>query len=428
VRRRRHGRRRSVRDLLSNPTGSVGPLDDITVVEVANWVAAPSCGALMADMGARVIKVEPPAGDSMRGRLRQPTLPDDAPKTDYPFHLDNRGKRSLAVDLGNPRGQDLVRELVVRADVFITNLLPGRLAKYRLAADELCALHPGLVYGLVTGYGSAGPDADRIGFDLTAFFARSGIMSLVGEPDDPPPMFRPGQGDHPTGLALLSAVLAALRVRDRTGKGQVVETALMRTAAWSIACDVAVALVDRKQPTKRGRGDAMSPMNTTYRCSDGTWLNLAALDQTAWARFCAAIGRDDLAADERFTTPVDRFRNRHEVISILEQEFGSKPYEHWVPRLDAAGIIWGKVATLDELVDDLQAEANGMFATIDHSVAGPFETLEAPFVMSESMVEVRGPGPEAPGEHSSQVLRDMGFDDERITELTAAGIISDNSR
>ena len=396
----------------------------MTVIEVANWVAAPSCGALMADMGARVIKVEPPSGDSMRWKLRQPTLPDDAPKTDFPFHLDNRGKRSVAVDLGDERGQELVRSLVAKADVFITNLLPSRLAKYRLAPDELTSLNPALVYGLVTGYGSEGEDADRIGFDLTAFFARSGIMSLIGEPDAPPPAFRPGQGDHPTGLALLSAILAALRVRDRTGRGQVVETALMRTAAWSIACDVAVALVDRKQPTKRGRADAMSPMNTTYQCGDGTWLNLAALDQTAWARFCTAIGRDDLAADERFTTPVDRFRNRAAVIALLEAEFASRPAEHWAPRLDGSGIIWGKVATLAELVEDPQAEANKMFATIDHPEAGPFETLEAPFRMSESQVAVRGAAPET-GDDTVDVLVEMGFDGELVDELRAAGVIKD---
>jgi crotonobetainyl-CoA:carnitine CoA-transferase CaiB-like acyl-CoA transferase len=214
-------------------------------------------------------------------------------------------------------------------------------------------------------------------------------------------------------------------VRDRTGRGQVVETALMRTAAWSIACDVAVALIDRKQPTKRGRADAMSPMNTTYQCSDGTWINLAALDQTAWARFCAAIGRDDLGADERFATPVDRFQNRQAVIALLEAEFASRPFEHWAPLLDAAGIIWGKVATLAELVVDPQAEANGMFATIEHPEAGPFETLEAPFRMSHSQVAVRGAAPEA-GQDTIAVLAEMGFDRHRIDELDATGVIKDS--
>jgi crotonobetainyl-CoA:carnitine CoA-transferase CaiB-like acyl-CoA transferase len=176
-----------------------GALDDITVVEIANWVAAPSCGALLADLGADVVKVEPLGGDGMRGKLRQPSPANGMEHADVPFQLDNRGKRSLAVDLSNPEGSALVRELVARADVVITNLLPGRLARYGLAPEQLRADHPALVYALVTGFGSVGPDADRSAFDLTAFFGRGGVMSLVGEPGDPPHAFRPGQGDHPTG-------------------------------------------------------------------------------------------------------------------------------------------------------------------------------------------------------------------------------------
>jgi crotonobetainyl-CoA:carnitine CoA-transferase CaiB-like acyl-CoA transferase len=399
-----------------------GPLDDITVLEVANWVAAPSCGALMADMGANVIKVEPLTGDSMRGNLRQPTAPDGWAAHDVPFHLDNRGKRGLAVDLNDPRGGQLVRRLAAQADVLITNLLPGRLARYGLAAAQVLEQHPSIVYALVTGYGSTGDDADRIAFDLTAFFGRGAIMSLMGEPDGPPPSFRPGQGDHATGLALLSGVLAALRVRDRTGEGQIVETALLRTAAWTIACDVSAALVDRKQPTKRGRTEAISPMNTRYRCSDGTWVTLVARDQTQWHRFCEALDRPDLAADERFATPVDRFRNGPTVIAMLDETFAAHPYEHWAPRLDRSGIIWGRVAELPDLVEDPAARQMGMFAAIDHPEAGRFETLAAPFTLSASEVTVRGPAP-AIGEHSTEVLHELGLTGDEIVALIDDGVV-----
>ncbi len=399
-----------------------GVLDDITVLEVANWVAAPSCGALLADMGANVIKVEPPTGDSMRGRLRQAAVPDGSPTTDHPFHLDNRGKRSIAVDLTDPRGAAVVRELAGRVDVFLTNLLPGRLARYGLAPDQLRSAHPGLVYGLVTGYGSQGDDADRVAFDLTAFFARAGIMSLVGEPDEPPPAFRPGQGDHPTGLALLAGVLAALRVRDRTGRGQLVETALLRVGAWTIACDVAPALVDGRQPTKRGRHEPIGPMNTRYRCADGAWVNLSAFDQGAWDRFCEAIGRPDLAADDRFATPVDRFRNGEVITAILDEEFARRPLSEWTPRLDASGIIWAAVAELPDLVADPQARAMGMFVPVEDPVAGTFETLAAPFTLSDSRIEVRGRGPDT-GEHTDEVLAELGVPGARIAELRAAGVI-----
>ncbi len=399
-----------------------GALDDLVVLELANWVAGPSCAALMADMGADVIKIEPLGGDSMRGKLRQPVMADDAPRTDVPFHFSNRGKRGLAVDLAHPDGGALVRDLAAKADVVITNLLPGRLAKFGLGASQLRALNPGLIYALVTGYGSTGDDADRIAFDLTAFFGRGAIMSLIGEPGEPPPAFRPGQGDHPTGLALLAAILAALRVRDRTGEGQVVETALIRTAAWTIGCDVSVALVDKVQPNKRSREEAISPMNTRYRCADDVWVNLSTLDQGAWGRFCTSLGVPELIDDERFATPVDRFRNNRAVVGLFDALFASQPYAHWAPLLDATGIIWGKVAELPDLIADPAAREMGMFTPIEHPVTGPFETLAAPFTMSASDVAVRGPAPEI-GEHSAEVLASLGIDADRIDALTAAGIV-----
>lgn len=400
-----------------------GPLDDIRVLELANWVAGPSCTALMADMGADVVKVEPLAGDGMRGKLRQPALPDDAPKTDFPFQLDNRGKRSVAVDLTNERGAALIRELAAQVDVVVTNLLPARLDRFGLGPEQLRKTNPKLIYALVTGYGSIGDDADRIAFDLTAFFGRGAIMSLIGEPGEPPPAFRPGQGDHPTGLALLSGILAALRVRDRTGEGQVVETALLRTAAWTIGCDVSAALIDRKQPTKRARNEPISPMNTRYRCSDGAWLNLSAHDQRLWEPFCKAIGLPDLAADERFATPVDRFRNSEQLVAILDGHFGSGPYDHWAPRLDDSGIIWAKVAELPDLVDDPAARTMGMFSEVDHPEVGTFETLAAPFTLSAAEVAVRGRAPEI-GEHTLEVLTERGVATERIAALADDGVIA----
>lgn len=399
-----------------------GALEDIRVLELANWVAAPSATAIMADMGATVVKVEPLGGDSMRNRLRQPVLPDDAAGTDFPFHLDNRGKRSVAVDLADPRGGELVRDLVGTVDVVVTNLLPARLERFGLAPEQLLAAHPALVYALVTGYGSSGEDADTIGFDLTAFFGRGGIMSLIGEPDDPPHAFRPGQGDHVTGLALLSAILAALRVRDRTGEGQLVETALMRAAAWTIGCDVSVALVDGLHPNRRARNQAFSPLMTRFRCGDGVWVNLAAFDPNIWGRFCEAIGRPDLADHERYATPKDRFENNEELIAILDDEFAARPFEEWKPRLDASGVIWAKVSDMTDLVADPQAEAMGMFTEIDHPVAGTFRTMTAPFSMSATPPEVRGPGPEI-GEHTRDVLAEWGVDPERIDTLAGDGII-----
>jgi len=399
-----------------------GALDDIRVLELANWVAAPSCAALMADMGAEVVKVEPLGGDGMRKKLRQPVSPEGAAAHDIPFQLDNRGKRGIAVDLGDARGAALVRSMAADVDVVITNLLPARLDRYGLGPTALRAEHPSLVYALVSGYGSDGDDADRIAFDLTAFFGRGGVMSLIGEPGAPPPPGRPGQGDHPTGLALLSAVLAALRVRDKTGAGQVVETALLRVGAWTIGCDLQVALVDRVQPNKRARDDAFSPINTQYRCADGRWLNLSAQDMSKWAPMCAAMGLDDLATDERYATPEGRFAHRGVLIARLDGVFASEPLSHWAPILDASGMVWSPVAELPDLVDDPQARAIGMYTTIDHPALGAIETLAAPFVMHGSDVQVRGRAPEV-GEHTDAVLARFGVDDSAVAALREAGVI-----
>ncbi len=400
-----------------------GALDDITVLELASWVAGPSCAALMADMGAEVVKVEPLSGDGMRGKLRQPSAPEGVAAHDLPFQLDNRGKRSIAVDLTRDEGAAVVRDMAAGVDVVVTNLLPGRLERYGLAPAVLCLANPRLVYALVTGYGSDGPDADRAAFDLTAFFGRSGIMGLVGEPGEPPPAFRPGQGDHPTGLALLVAVLAALRERDRSGRGQVVETALLQTGAWTIGCDVQVALVDRAQPTKRARDDAFSPLNTRYRCGDDRWINLSAHNPGLWSAFCAAVDRPDLAADERYATPAGRFRHRGELIAALDDLFAAAPVRHWGPRLDEAGVVWAPVAGLPDLVEDPQARAIGMFAEVEHPQAGTFETLAAPFGMSRSEVAVRGPAP-ALGQHTDEVLARFGLSGTRIAELRRAGVVA----
>jgi crotonobetainyl-CoA:carnitine CoA-transferase CaiB-like acyl-CoA transferase len=397
-------------------------LDDIRVLELANWVAAPSAGALLADLGADVVKIEPLTGDSMRRRLRQPRRVEGEPTIDVPFHLDNRGKRSLAVDLADRRGAALVRELAGAVDVVLTNLLPRRAARFGLGPDELRAAHPALVYAIVSGYGTTGDDADRRAFDQTAFFGRGGIMGLIGEPDEPPPAFRSGQGDHPTGLALLSGILAALRVRDRTGEGQVVETALLRTAAWTIGSDVSVALVDGHQPSRRARDHAISPMNTRYRCGDGRWINLTGVDGGVWPRFCAAIGRADLADDERYATAADRFRNGPELIATIDAVFAAKPLDEWRDALDASGVAWAPVAQLPDLVNDPQAEAMGLFVEIDDPATGPFRTVAAPFTLSATPLAVRAPAPGV-GAHSLDVLAELGIDAERVRSLVDAGVV-----
>ena len=230
---------RKRQDCGTNSSTMALPLENLRVVEVASFLAAPSAAALMADMGAEVIKVEPPDGDTFRGNR---THLHKGRSINYVFEVDNRGKQSIAVDLNKPKAREVVHQLVSTADVFITNLTSDRTAKYSLDYETLRTVKPDIVYGHLVGYSGTGPEAERPGFDSTAFWARSGVMSLMGEMGGPAVQSRPGQGDHPTGVNLLAAILAALRLRDQTGMAQKAEVSLLRTGLWTIATDMQQAL------------------------------------------------------------------------------------------------------------------------------------------------------------------------------------------
>ena len=213
------------------------PLDDITIIEIDNWMAAPSAVAILADMGATVIKIEPLGGDPMRSNGRPPKV-DGLRDYDFQFDVDNRGKRSICLDLTNPVAIDIIHRLCAKSQVFVCNLLGARQEKFRLDPQTLLAINPALVHATLTGYGTTGPDAWRPGYDVTAFFGRSGLYDAMREgPEGTVPMARPAQGDHTTGLALVGAILGALRLAERTGTGQVVETSLYETAVWTQASD-----------------------------------------------------------------------------------------------------------------------------------------------------------------------------------------------
>ena len=233
------------------------PLDDVVVLEIDNWMAAPSAAAVLADMGATVIKIEPLTGDPMRDMSRpvkNPELAEGLQSYDFQFDVDNRGKQSIAVALDKPEGAELVRKLVAKADIFMCNLLTARQQKFGLDPDTLFNVNPKLVHATLTGYGTTGPDAWRPGYDVTAFFGRSGLYDASREGDDGVvPMARPAQGDHTTGLAMVGAILGALRMAEKTGQGQAVETSLYETAVWTQASDYSVTAMDHAPVRRRPR-------------------------------------------------------------------------------------------------------------------------------------------------------------------------------
>ncbi|MEZ5233522.1 MAG: CoA transferase [Acidimicrobiales bacterium] len=402
-----------------------GPFSGVRVVEVANMIAAPSAAAVLADLGADVIKVEPPTGDILRGSHRplDPAV-GPGPHPDGYFTVDNRGKRSLVVDLNHDEGVALVHRLVAGAELFITNLTEDRRTRYRLQPADLLAVQPTLVYGSVGGYGSVGPAAGKPGYDWTAFFARGGVQSVIGEPDDPPLAFRPGQGDHTTALALLVGLLSAMRERDRTGAGQVVEAALFQVACWTLASDLAVSLVDGAQPPRWGRASWPNPLTCRYRCADGRWVALCMPGpRDYWDGFCVAIERTEWIFDERYADVTVRLTHSEALVAAIDEVLAQRPRDEWAARFDEAGVIWAPVQDLPEVIADPQAEALGIFQPVRDDANGfRFRTVGVPFRIAGADIAVRGPAP-ALGQHGAEVLAEAGVDAATIERLHAEGII-----
>lgn len=398
-----------------------GPLSDVRVLEVASFVAAPSAGVVLADLGADVVKVEPLRGDTWRGMTRPPKRSHAVPGVDYGFHIDNRGKRSVAIALDQPEGAELVRRLASGVDVFVCNLLPHRQQRFGLDWSTLRTVNPRLVHATLTGYGTSGPDALRPGYDLTAFFGRGAIIDSMTDPGTVAPMPRTGQGDHTAGLALALGILAALRQAERTGEGQAVGAGLLGTAAWTMASDLSSVLVDGQEPTRRDRHHLTSALANRFQCGDGRWILLAMPEAHWWPRFCQAFGHADWATDPRFDTAKNRFDNMPELVELMDAEFATRPRDEWGRIFDEAGLIWGPAQTLVELAADPQAEAAGLFPTIDHP-SGPFRTIAVPVHLEGSEVGPRGVAPDI-GQHTAEVLEAAGLTPGEVAALAAAGVI-----
>ena len=396
----------------------VSPLEGITVVEAANYVAAPSAGGLMADLGANVIKVEPPGGEVMRGVIPVGT---DVP-FNFLFELENRGKRSATIALDAPGGPELLLRLLEKADVFLTNFMPPRMEKFGLTPATVFERNRRIIYVSVTGYGLTGPDAARPGFDFSAFWARSGIMSLVGHPEAPPVLSRIAQGDHTTGINALAATLAALRMRDSTGEGQLVEISLQQTGAYTIATDLAKSLIDGKQPKTHDRTAPDNPMFNTYPTSDEHWILLVHMTPDPyWPKLCAAIGRPELAADESLATMGGRRARGAEIASVIEAAFRERDLATWTKRLDANGLIWAPMVGLPEVVRDPALRERNAFQPLELP-NGTFETVGVPFTIHGADISVRGPA-SAVGADTADVLAAAGLTEDEVVALAAAGVL-----
>lgn len=402
-----------------------GPLEGIRVLEVANWVAGPATCAILAELGAEVIKVEPPdTGDPMRSVTTSPlgVVPYDQ-GVNVAIEEDNRGKKSIAVNLEHPAGQEVVHKLAAHSDVLVTNLIPRRQERYRLRYEDVSALNPRIIYVSLTGYGQEGPEKDRPGFDYAAFWARSGIMGTIGEPQWTPVNQRPGMGDHSTSLAMAAAVGFALYERERSGKGQRIDCALLHTGLWVLGMDVVAAFYHKTAVQKVARTEVGNPLFNPYQAGDGKWIQLVMIEsERFWPGFCRALGLEHLINDPRFDTHAHRRENCRELIRILDERFATRTRAEWGKRLDTEGCIWAPVQTLDEVIVDPQVHANHYVATLHHPTGEEFQVVTAPMKFHRTPGKIPGPAP-AIGQHTEELLLSLGYTWDDILKLKEQGAI-----
>ena len=402
-----------------------GPLEGLKVLEVANWVAAPSACAMMADMGAEVVKIEhPETGDPVRSvTISSLGVVQHSSGINLLFELLNRGKQSVAVNLENPRGQEIVKKLAAQSDIVVTNLTPNRQERYQLRYEDLSALNPRLIYLVLTGYGTEGPDRDRSGFDYAAFWARSGIMGSLGETGGPPTLQRPGMGDQTTSLALTAAIGMALYERERSGKGQRIDCSLLHTGIWVIGCDMMAALETRQPVERVPRKDVGNPLFNFYQAADGRWLQLVMIEsERFWDGFCDALGIEGFAKDPRFDSHINRVQHSKELVEIIENQFSSNSLEHWAARLDRERCIWAPVQTLDQVVADPQLKANGYTTTLTHAEEGDFEILTSPIKYARTPATPSSAAVEL-GQDTETTLLALGYAWDEIIALKEQGAI-----
>jgi crotonobetainyl-CoA:carnitine CoA-transferase CaiB-like acyl-CoA transferase len=395
------------------------PFEGVRVVELSQWVLAPVAGALLADWGADVIRVERPEGDPYRGLFTQGIGADSAGGVNLSDALANRGKRSVTLDLRNEHAMTVMHELLARADVFITNLRGPALARLGLDAQTVTARYPALVYARGHGLGLRGPEADRAGYDASAFWARGGFAHVLTPPAEAEPIaLRGAMGDRSAAMALAFGIAGALVRRHRTGRGSTVDVSLLATAMWALSSDVLSALRGNRPRDTQGR--RVNPLYGAYRTSDGRHVQLVFLESDRyWPDLCRVLDRADLVADPRFASHRARGENTAACVAALQEEFGRRTFEECKELLGKIDAPWAPVQAVEELLTDPQVLANDYLGEVPVD-SGPGYTLpNVPVQYDERPAPLRR-APEA-GEHTEEVLLELGYSWERIGELRDAG-------
>jgi crotonobetainyl-CoA:carnitine CoA-transferase CaiB-like acyl-CoA transferase len=398
-----------------------GPLEGIKVVEMGVWVAGPAAGAILADWGADVVKIEPPGlGDP--ARLFGSMLGGDLPFNPI-FENDNRSKRSVVVDVRRSEGLKIVLDVLRGADVFLSNIRPAALTRLGLDPDGLCERFPRLIYGLITGYGREGADADRAAYDVAAFWARSGIAAALTPEGSTPPFQRGGMGDHNVAVSLVSGICAALFKRSQTGKGQIVSTSLLRQGLYTLSFDLAVTARFGVGIAAGNRKTMGNPAMNCYADCDGRFFWLVGLEgERHWPPLARAVGHPEWIEDPRFAGPGDRAQNAPELIEELDAIFATRTREAWGEIFDAEeDLWWAPVQTIEEVFADPQAHAAGGFVEVPDD-EGTTLLPSTPVDFDGTPWAPRCMAPEH-GQHTEEVLNEIGRSPAEIDALRARGVI-----
>lgn len=402
-----------------------GLLKGLKVLSMELMEAVPSASVWLADWGADVTKIEPLTGDQFRGTRRiqgaSAYINIDGAEVNPRFELLNRGKKSIAVDLKQQAGRDIVYKLVKTADIFMTNNEARALDNLKMDYETLRKINPGLIYAFLNAYGTVGPDKDGPGYDRVSAWARAGFQYLIGEPGSIPPSQRSGMMDRAVATNVVAGAMAALWHREKTGEGQKLEVSLFQSAVWILSGDIQVALVAAPL-AKDDRSKVANPLWSTYRCQDDRWLCLGMLrPDPYWEPLCQTIERPDLVDDPRFNSMEARRQNNIELIGILDEAFASQDIEYWEKRCRQYNLIWARVQNAVEVTEDPQALANDFFVDLNHP-AGHVPMVASPIKFIQNPATIKGPAPEI-GQNTEEILLEMGYSWEDIGGLKEKTVI-----
>jgi formyl-CoA transferase len=403
-----------------NTTTTENIFSGLKVIDLSSFVAGPGAAVILSDFGADVIKVEPPKGELWRIGNKIP--PQPLSNVPYMWHLNNRNKRGITLDLKSPDAVKVLERLAKWADVFIVNTPHPAREKLKLSYDDVAQWNPRLIYADVTGYGDTGPDAALPGFDITAFWSRSGLLSLTHDAGAPPTWPFAGTGDAPSGVGLFAAIVMALYRRERTGKGSYVTTSLLAAGVWSAGVAIQGALAGAKFSPQHDRKNPANAAMNVYKSSDDVWFVLVTTPDKIPA-LATGIGRADFLKDPRFADPAKLAANMRQLTAIVDETFSSQPIAHWREVLDKAHIPYGLVRDPMDVIKDPQLQANNIVVPLEGAGENLKLTISSP-IQVHGVAKVTAKRAPELGEHNDEVLKQLGFDTNEIDRLRASGVIA----